>query len=43
VDLISKLKEMDTVDRVVWSEEVYLLPGKEHRILAVLNRIIDRQ
>ena len=43
VDLISHAKDNDAVDRVVWSEEVYLLPGKEHSILAVLDRIIDRQ
>jgi len=42
-DLISHVKEMDAVDRVSWSEEVYLLPGKEHSILAVLDRIIDRK
>jgi hypothetical protein len=34
---------MDSVERVLWSEEVYLLAGKKHSILAVLNRIIDRQ
>ncbi|HEY7078337.1 MAG TPA: winged helix-turn-helix transcriptional regulator [Nitrososphaeraceae archaeon] len=43
VDLISHVKEMDEVERVLWSEEVYLLAGKKHSILAVLNRIIDRQ
>jgi DNA-binding Lrp family transcriptional regulator len=43
VDLIFHVKEMDEVDRVVWSEEVFLFEGKEHSILAVLNRIIDRQ
>jgi DNA-binding Lrp family transcriptional regulator len=43
VDLISHVKEMDSVERVLWSEEVYLLAGKKHSILAVLNRIIDRQ
>jgi DNA-binding Lrp family transcriptional regulator len=43
VDLISHVKEVNSVDRVVWSEEVFLLPGKEHSILAVLDRIIDRQ
>jgi signal transduction histidine kinase len=43
VDLISKVKTIDGVDRVVWSEEVFLLPGKKHSILAVLNRIIDRK
>jgi DNA-binding Lrp family transcriptional regulator len=42
VDLISHVKKKDEVDRVVWSEEVFLLPGKEHSILAVLDRIIDR-
>ena len=42
VDLISHEKKKDEVDRVVWSEEVFLLPGKEHSILAVLDRIIDR-
>ncbi len=30
VDLISKVKTIDGVDRVVWSEEVFLLPGKKH-------------
>jgi hypothetical protein len=34
---------MERVDRVVWSEEVFLLPGKKQSILAVLNRIIDRK
>ena len=43
VDLISHVKSIDGVDRVVWSEEVFLLAGKKHSILAVLNRIIDRQ
>jgi hypothetical protein len=43
VDLISKVKTIDGVDSVVWSEEVFLLPGKKHSILAVLNRIIDRK
>lgn len=43
VDLISHVKETSSVDRVVWSEEVFLLQGKEHSILAVLDRIIDRQ
>jgi DNA-binding Lrp family transcriptional regulator len=43
VDLISHVKKKDEVDRVVWSEEVFLLQGKEHSILAVLDRIIDRQ
>ncbi|HEY7569841.1 MAG TPA: Lrp/AsnC family transcriptional regulator [Nitrososphaeraceae archaeon] len=43
VDLISKVKEMERVDRVVWSEEVFLLPGKKQSILSVLNRIIDRK
>jgi len=43
VDLISHVKEASSVDRVVWSEEVFLLQGKEHSILAVLDRIIDRQ
>ena len=43
VDLISHVKKKDEVDGVVWSEEVFLLQGKEHSILAVLDRIIDRQ
>ena len=43
VDLISKVKEINGVDRVVWSEEVFLLAGKKHSMLAVLNRIIDRK
>ena len=43
VDLISKAKTVDGVDRVVWSEEVFLLAGKKHNMLAVLNRIIDRK
>ena len=43
VDLISHVKEMDEVDRVMWSEEVFLLSGKKHSIVAVLNRIIDRE
>jgi DNA-binding Lrp family transcriptional regulator len=43
VDLISHVKEVNSVDRVVWSEEVFLLQGKEHSILAVLDSIIDRQ
>ena len=28
VDLISKIKTIDVVDRVVWSEEVFLIAGK---------------
>ena len=43
IDLISHVKEMEEVDKVVWSEEVFLFSGEEHGILAVLNRIIDRQ
>jgi DNA-binding Lrp family transcriptional regulator len=43
VDLISHVKSIDGVDRVVWSEEVFLLAGKKHSMLAVLKRIIDRQ
>ena len=43
VDLISHVKEMDEVDRVVWSKEVFLLRGKKHSIVAVLDRIIDRE
>lgn len=43
IDLISKAKTVDGVDRVVWSEEVFLLAGKKHKMLAVLNRIIDRK
>jgi len=43
VDLISHVKSIDGVDRVVWSEEVFLLCGKKHSMLAVLKRIIDRQ
>ncbi|HEY7572522.1 MAG TPA: hypothetical protein VH796_14240 [Nitrososphaeraceae archaeon] len=42
VDLISQVKEMERVDRVVWSEEVFLLPGKKQSMVSVLNRIIDR-
>src|SRR5215831_9678248 len=42
-ELISHVKHMNKVDKVVWSEEMFLLDGREHRILAVLNRIIDRQ
>jgi hypothetical protein len=29
VDLISKVKELENIERVVWSEEVHLLPGKK--------------
>ncbi len=43
VDLISRVKHMDEVEKVVWSEEVYLLAGRQESILAVINRIIDRQ
>lgn len=43
IDLISKVKEINGVDRVVWSEEVFLLAGKKHSITSVLNRIIDRK
>jgi hypothetical protein len=43
VDLISHVKEMDSVERVLWSEEVYLLPGKKDSVTAVLKRIIDRK
>ena len=43
VDLISHVKSIDGVDRVVWSEEVYLLAGKKQSILSVLKRIIDRK
>jgi hypothetical protein len=43
VDLISKIKTIDGVDRVAWSEEVFLLAGKKHSMLAALRRIIDRE
>jgi DNA-binding Lrp family transcriptional regulator len=43
VDLISKVKNLENIERVVWSEEVYLLPGKKDSITSVLNRIIDRK
>jgi DNA-binding Lrp family transcriptional regulator len=43
VDLISRVKHMDEVERIVWSEEIYLLAGRQDSILAVINRIIDRQ
>src|SRR5215813_13842252 len=43
VDLISRVKHMDEVEKVVWSEEVYLFAGRQESILAVINRIIDRQ
>ena len=37
IDLISRVKSIDGVDRVVWSEEVFLLGGKKHSMLAVLK------
>jgi hypothetical protein len=43
VDLISKIKTIDGVDRVAWSEGVFLLAGKKHSMLAALRRIIDRE
>jgi DNA-binding Lrp family transcriptional regulator len=43
VDLIARVKHMDEVERAVWSEEVYVLAGRQDSILAVINRIIDRQ
>jgi hypothetical protein len=43
VDLISKVKELENVDRVVWSEEVYLYPGKKDSMTAVLKRLIDKK
>jgi len=43
VDLISKVKDLENIERVVWSEEVYLLPGKKDSVTAVLKRIIDRK
>jgi hypothetical protein len=43
VDLISKVKELENVDRVVWSEEVYLLAGKKDSMTAVFKRLIDRK
>jgi signal transduction histidine kinase len=43
VDLISKVKEFENIDRVVWSEEVYLLPGRKDSMTSVLKRIIDRK
>jgi hypothetical protein len=39
-DLISHVKSMNAVDKVVWSEEIYL-QGKENSISTVLNGIID--
>jgi DNA-binding Lrp family transcriptional regulator len=41
VDLISHVKEMDEVDRVLWSEEVYLLAGKSDSRTPVLKRLIN--
>jgi hypothetical protein len=35
VDLISKVKEFENIERAVWSEEVYLLPGRKDSSLAV--------
>ncbi len=43
VDLISYVKEMDEVERVLWSEEVYLLAGKKDSRTSVLKRIINRK
>ena len=43
VELISRVKQLNEVEKIVWSEEMYLLDGREERILPVLNRIIDRQ
>jgi hypothetical protein len=37
VDLISKVKELENIERVVWSEEVYLLPGKKYGMTAALR------
>jgi hypothetical protein len=43
VDLISKVKELENIERVVWSEEVYLLLGKKDSMTSVLKRLIDRK
>jgi hypothetical protein len=43
VDLISKVKELENIERVVWSEEVYLLAERKDRMTSVLNRLIDRK
>lgn len=43
VDLISNVKELENVDRVVWSEEVYLLPGKKESMASVMKKLIDRK
>lgn len=43
VDLISKVKEMDDVERSLWSEEIFLLAGRKHSMFAVLKKIIDRK
>jgi hypothetical protein len=42
VNLISKVKELENIERVVWSEEVYLLAGKKENMTATLNRLIDK-
>jgi secreted protein with Ig-like and vWFA domain len=43
VDLISKVKDLENIERVVWSEEVYLLAGKKDSMTSVLKRIIDKK
>jgi hypothetical protein len=35
LELISRLKQLNNVEKVVWLEEMYLLDGREDRILAV--------
>jgi DNA-binding Lrp family transcriptional regulator len=42
-DLISKVKGMDDIESVLWSEEVYFLAGKKSSMTSVLKRLIDRK
>jgi len=42
VDLISKVKELEVIDRVVWSEDVFLLAGRKDSMTSVMNRLINR-
>jgi DNA-binding Lrp family transcriptional regulator len=39
VDTISKIKHMDNVERVLWSEEVYSVPVNMENVLSSLKRM----
>jgi DNA-binding Lrp family transcriptional regulator len=41
VDILSSIKKLPGVDRAVWSEEVFVLPGNEHNTTSPYYRLIE--